>query len=158
MIGKTIREITADIKKCDFRGCLVFGKFQNSRAKLEYTQNNLPEEYIERLINYKVPEEAVITTDSVYLDMMEGKLIRGTNGLNKVKQMVDYNLSNIKERIWNYRTVIKDYNIDISYTGAFIYQYGMESIRKRELLYRLRRKSKRGIFKRRFRLCRICFL
>lgn len=147
MIGKTIREITADIKKCDFRGCIVFGKFQNSKAKLEYTQNNLPEEYIERLINYKVPEEAVITTDNVYLDMMEAKLIRGTNGLNKVKQMVDYNLSDIKERIWNYRTVIRDYNIDISYTGAFIYQYGMESIGKENYYIDLEGRAKEAYLK-----------
>lgn len=96
--GKTIKEITADVKKCDFRGCTLFGKFQNSRAKLEYTDENLPKEYIERLINFKVPDEAVLTTDTVYLDMLEGKVVRGTNGLNKVKQMVDYNLSNIKER------------------------------------------------------------
>ena len=98
MTGKTIKEISADVKKCDFRGCTLFGKFQNSKAKLEYTDSNLPREYIDRLINYKVPEEAVITTDNVYLDMLDGKIIRGTNGLNKVRQMVDYNLSNIKER------------------------------------------------------------
>lgn len=96
--GKTIREITADIKKCDFRGCLVFGKFQNTKAKLEYTENNLPKEYIERLINFKVPEEAVIPTDTVYIDMLEGSTTRGVNGLSKVKQMVDYDLSKIKER------------------------------------------------------------
>lgn len=147
MIGKTIREITADIRKCDFRGCTVFGKFQNSKAKLEYTENNLPEEYIERLINYKVPEEAVITTDNVYLDMMEGNLIRGTNGLNKVKQIVDYDLSNIKEKIWNYRKVIRDYKIDISYTGAFIYQYGMESIGKENYYIDLEGRAKEAYLK-----------
>ena len=69
--GKTIKEITADIRKCDFRGCIVFGKFQNSKAKLEYTDNNLPKEYIERLINFKVPEEAVEYTDKIYLNMLE---------------------------------------------------------------------------------------
>lgn len=96
--GKTIKEISADIRKCDFRGCIVFGKFQNSRAKLEYIDNNLPREYIDRLIDFKVPDEAVLTTDNVYLDMLDGKIVRGTNGLNKLKQMVDYNLSDIKER------------------------------------------------------------
>lgn len=73
MIGKTIKEISADIRKCDFRGCIVFGKFQNSKAKLEYTDNSLPKEYIERLINYKVPEEAVLTTDDVYITMLDRK-------------------------------------------------------------------------------------
>lgn len=98
MIGKTIKEISADIRKCDFRGCRVFGKFQNSRAKLEYTDNNLPQDYIDRLIDYKVPDEAVLTTDNVYLEMLDGNPIRGINGLSKVKQMIDYNLVNIKER------------------------------------------------------------
>lgn len=54
--------------------------------------------------------------------------MRGINGIENVKQMVDYNLTNMKERIWKYRTLIHDYNIDISYTGAFIYEFGMESI------------------------------
>lgn len=130
MTGKTIREITADIKKCDFRGCRVFGKFQNTKAKLEYTDNNLPKEYIERLINFKVPDDAVLTTDNIYIDMLEGNIILGTKGLEKVKQMVDYNLTGLKERIWKYRNVIHDYKIDISYTGVFIYEYGMESIGK----------------------------
>lgn len=77
MIGKTIKEITADIKKCDFRGCTVFGKFQNSKAKLEFTEENLPKEYIDRLLKYKVPEEAEITTDIVYLSLLESKPIKG---------------------------------------------------------------------------------
>jgi len=128
--GKTIKEITADIKKCDFRGCTVFGKFQNSRAELEYTDENLPREYIDRLIKYKVPEEAILTTTDVYIGMLDGTLIRGIKGIEKVKQMVDYNLTDLNERIWDYRTVIRDYNIDISYTGVFIYQHGMESIGK----------------------------
>ena len=98
MIGKTIREINADIRKCDFRGCTVFGKFQNSKAKLEYTDDNLPKEYRDRLIDYKVPSESVLTTDIVYLNMIEGKFVRGTSGLEKVKQMVDYNLTGLKER------------------------------------------------------------
>lgn len=145
--GKTIREITADIRKCDFRGCTVFGKFQNSKAKLEYTENNLPLEYIERLINYKVPEEAILTTDNVYIDMIEGNLVRGTNGLEKVKQMVDYNLTPLKERIWNYRTVIRDYKIDISYTGVFIYQYGMESIGQENYYIDLEGRAKEAYLK-----------
>lgn len=58
----------------------------------------MPKEYIDRLIDFKVPEDAVITTDNVYLDMLEKKIIRGTNGLEKVKQMVDYNLTELKER------------------------------------------------------------
>ena len=96
--GKTIKEISADVTKCDFRGCTLFGKFQNSKAKLEYTDENLPKEYIDRLIEFKVPDEAILTTDNVYLDMMEGKIVRGTNGLEKVKQMIDYDMTNIKER------------------------------------------------------------
>ena len=96
--GTTIKEITADITKCDFRGCTVFGKFQNSKAKLEYTENNLPKEYIDRLINFKVPLNAVITTDNMYLDMLDGKVVRGTIGLENVKQIVDYDLTNLKKR------------------------------------------------------------
>ncbi len=59
---------------------------------------------------------------------MEGKGVRGTKGLDKVKQMVDYNMVNIKEGIWKYRKLIRDYKIDISYTGAFLYKHGLESI------------------------------
>ena len=98
MTGKTIKEISADIRKCDFRGCTVFGKFQNSRAELQYTNENLPKEYTDRLINFKVPEEARITTDIVYLNMFEKKIVRGIKGLDKVKQMVDYNLVDLKDR------------------------------------------------------------
>ncbi len=65
--GKTIKEITADVTKCDFRGCTVFGKFQNSRARLEHKEENLPQEYIDRLIKFKVPDEAALTTTDVYL-------------------------------------------------------------------------------------------
>ena len=96
--GTTIKEISADITKCDFRGCTVFGKFQNSKAKLEYTENNLPKEYIDRLINFKVPPEVILTTDNMYLDMLEGKVVRGTIGLENVKQIVDYDLTNLKKR------------------------------------------------------------
>ena len=126
--GKTIKEISADIRKCDFRGCTVFGKFQNTKAKLEYTDDNLPREYIDRLINYKVPNDAVLTTTDVFIAMQEGGVVKGIQGLEKVKQMVDYNFTSINEKIWKYRKIIRDYQIDISYTGAFIYQYGMESI------------------------------
>lgn len=128
MTGKTIKEISADIRKCDFRGCTVFGKFQNSRAKLEYNDENLPKEYIQRLGEFKVPSDSVPATDDVYIAMMDGNIIRGMSALDKVKQMVDYSLVNLKEGIWKYRTVIRDYKIDISYTGAFLYQYGLESI------------------------------
>ncbi len=62
--------------------------------------------------------------------MIEGKIVKGTNGLCKVKQMVDYNMVGLKEKIWKYRNVICEYKIDISYTGAFLYQYGLESIGK----------------------------
>lgn len=147
MIGKTIREITADIKKCDFRGCTVFGKFQNSRAKLEYTEENLPKEYIDRLIEFKVPNDAVLTTDTVYLNMLERRLIRGINGIEKVKQMVDYNLTEMKQDIWKYRKVIRDFKIDISYTGAFFYQYGMESIGKENYYIDLEGRAKEAYFR-----------
>lgn len=145
--GKTIREISADIRKCDFRGCTVFGKFQNSRAKLEYTDNNLPKDYVDRLINFKVPDEAILTTDNIYIAMQEGAIIRGIKGIEKVKQMVDYNFTNINEKIWNYRKVIRDYKIDISYTGAFIYQYGMESIGKENYYIDLEGRAKEAYIK-----------
>ena len=145
--GKTIREISADIRKCDFRGCTVFGKFQNTRAKLEYTDNNLPKEYVERLINFKVPEEAVLTTDDVYIAMQEGGVVKGIKGLERVKQMVDYNLTAVNERIWDYRKVIRDYKIDISYTGVFIYQYGMESIGKENYYIDLEGRAKEAYIK-----------
>ncbi len=142
MTGETIKEIVADVTKCDFRGCTVFGKFQNSKAKLEYGDKNLPKEYIDRLEEFEVPENAVMTTDNIYLDMLEGKIIKGTNGIEKVKQMVDYNLTNIKENIWNYRDVICGQGIDISYTGAFIYQYGLESIGRENYLINLELRAK----------------
>lgn len=147
MTGKTIKEISADVRKCDFRGCTIFGKFQNSRAKLEYTDKNLPKDYVDRLIDFRVPDEAVMTTDIVYLDMIEGRVIRGTNGLNKVKQMVDYNLVDLKERIWKYRKVIRDYGIDISYTGAFLYQYGLDSIGKENYYINLEKRAKEAYLK-----------
>jgi len=128
LIGKTIKEISADIRKCDFRGCTVFGKLQNTKAKLEYTEDNLPKEYINRLLDFKVPDSAVLTTDDLYIAMMDGLMVKGMNGLERVRQMVDYNLVNLKEKIWNYRSVIHEHNIDISYTGAFLYQHGLESI------------------------------
>ncbi len=128
--GINIREIIADVKKCDFRGCTVFGKFQNSKAKLEYTNENLPEEYIKRLKEYEVPYEARITTDIVYLDMLERKIVKGTNGLENVKQMVDFDLTSMNKDIWKYRDVIKNNNININYTGAFIWEYGYDSIGK----------------------------
>lgn len=130
MIGKTIKEISADIRKCDFRGCTVFGKLQNTKAKVEYTEENLPKDYINRLLDFKVPDSAVLTTDDLYIAMMDGLMVKGMNGLERVRQMVDYNLVNLKEKIWNYRSVIHEHNIDISYTGAFLYQYGLESIGK----------------------------
>ncbi len=128
--GITIKEISADIRKCDFRGCTVFGKFQNSQAKLIYTEENLPKEYIERLEKYKVDYDAELTTDYAYLDMLEGKIIKGMNGLEKVTQIVDYDLTSMKKNIWKYRDVIKENNINIAYTGAFIYEYGFQSIGK----------------------------
>ena len=140
--GVNIKEISADIQKCDFRGCNVFGKFQNSKAKLIYTDENLPKEYIDRLEKYKVPEEAEITTDYVYIDMLEGKIVKGTNGLDKVKQIVDYDLTNMKKNIWKYREVIKENNIDMSFTGAFIYEYGFQSIGKENYYIDLETRAK----------------
>ena len=147
MTGKTIRDITADIRKCDFRGCTVFGKFQNTKAKLEYTNNNLPKKYIDRLINYKVSDDAVLTTTDVYIAMLEGRFVKGIKGLDNVKQMVDYNLVPLKEQIWNYRKVIREYNIDISYTGAFIYEYGMESIGRENYYINLEARAKDAYLK-----------
>ncbi|MCI9365071.1 MAG: hypothetical protein HFJ54_00035 [Clostridia bacterium] len=142
MIGVHIKEITADIKKCDFRGCRVFGKFQNSKAKLEYIDESLPKEYIERIEKYKVPENVKITTDIVYLDMIEKKIVKGTNGLEKVKQMVDFDLTSMRNNIWKYREIIKTNNMDISYTGAFIHEYGFDSIGKENYYIDLEKRAK----------------
>ena len=128
--GQTVKETVADIKKCDFRGCKVFGKFQNTKARLEYGEENLPQEYIERLSKYKISEDIEVTTDITYIYMIEGKQIKRVNELKKVKQLVDFDLSNMKEDIWKYRKWIKEDCIDISYTGAFIKEYGLESIGK----------------------------
>lgn len=126
--GENIKEIVADVKKCDFRGCKVFGKFQNSKAKLEYGEENLPEEYIERLKKFEVLEDLEFRTDIVYINMIERKTINSIKELDKVKQMVDYDLSDMKKDIWRYRQTITKNNIDISFTGAFISEYGLESI------------------------------
>lgn len=107
----------------------------------------MPKEYIDRLIEYKVPNDAVLTTDIVYINMLEGRLVRGINGIDKVKQMVDYNLAEIKEGIWKYRTVIRDFGIDISYTGAFMYQYGMESIGEENYYIDLEGRAKEAYFR-----------
>ncbi len=128
--GINIKEISADIQKCDFRGCIAFGKFQNTKAKLIYTDKNLPMDYIERLEKYKIPEKAELTTDYVYMNMLERKPIKGMKGLDKVKQIVDYDLTSMRKDIWKYRETIRANNIDISYTGAFIEEYGFESIGK----------------------------
>lgn len=61
--------------------------------------------------------------------------------------MVDYNMVDMKERIWKYRTLIRDFKIDISYTGAFIYQYGMESIGKENYYISLEARAKDAYFK-----------
>ena len=126
--GKNIKEIVADVTKCDFRGCKVFGKFQNSKARLQYKKTNLPKEYIDRLEKYKIPEEDANATDLIYLYMLEKKNIRGVNGLEKVKQLVDFDLSSLKENIWKYSGIITRNKIDISYSGAFISEQGLSSI------------------------------
>ena len=77
-----------------------------------------------------MPYEARITTDIVYLDMLERKIVKGTNGLENVKQMVDFDLTSMNKDIWKYRDVIKNNNININYTGAFIWEYGYDSIGK----------------------------
>lgn len=140
--GVNIKEISADIQKCDFRGCTVFGKFQNSKAKLIFTEENLPKEYIYRLAKYKIPEDVEITTDYVYLGMLDGKFIKGINGIEKVKQMVDFDLTEIRKNIWKYREIIKENNINISYTGAFIYEYGFKSIGKENYYIDLETRAK----------------
>ncbi len=140
--GVNVKEISADIKKCDFRGCKVFGKFQNTKAKLVYTEKNLPKEYIERLEKYVVPKEVELTTDYMYIDMLEGKNVKGMRGLEKVKQIVDFDLTVLKKDIWKYRDVIKGNNIDISYTGAFITEYGFDSIGKENYYIDLETRAK----------------
>ncbi len=145
--GKTIREITADITKCDFRGCKVFGKFQNSNAKLEYFNDNLPEDYMNRLKEFKVPDSVKLTTTDVYNAINDGKLVRGMNGLEKIKQMVDYDMTDINEKIWKYREIIRDYNIDISYTGVFIHRFGLDSVGKENYLINLEKQAKEAYMK-----------
>ena len=73
--------------------------------------------------------------------------MKGIKGLDNVKQMVDYNLVPLKEQIWNYRKVIREYNIDISYTGAFIYEYGMESIGRENYYINLEARAKDAYLK-----------
>ena len=97
---------------------------------------------MERIEKFNIPDDAILTTVDVYINMLEGKIIKVINGLDKVKQLVDYDLTELKERIWNYRSVIHDFKIDISYTGAFIYQYGMESIGKENYYIDLEGRSK----------------
>ena len=126
--GENIKEISADITKCDFRGCIIFGKFQNSKAKLEYKEENLPRKYIDRLMNYKVPESVEVVTDIVYINMIEGRNLKGLKEVDKVKQIVDFDLTSVKKNIWKYKDVIVKNEINISYTGAFISQYGLKSI------------------------------
>lgn len=79
--------------------------------------------------------------------MLEGTLIRGIKGIENVKQMVDYNLTGLKQDIWNYRTVIRDYKIDISYTGVFMYEFGMESIGKENYYIDLEGRAKEAYLK-----------
>lgn len=142
--GTNIKEISADIQKCDFRGCICFGKFQNTKAKLIYTDKNLPKDYIERLEKYKVPENIELTTDYVYINMLERKPIKGMKDLDKVKQIVDYDLTSMGRDIWKYRESIKANNIDISYTGAFIEEYGFESIGKENEYIDLETRAKKA--------------
>ena len=49
--------------------------------------------------------------------------------------------------IWKYRKVIRDCKIDISYTGVFIYQYGMESIGKENYYIDLEKRAKEAYLK-----------
>jgi len=56
--------------------------------------------------------------------------------------MVDFDLSSMRSNIWKYRDVIKKNNIDISYTGAFIYEYGLESVGKENYYIDLERRAK----------------
>lgn len=74
--------------------------------------------------------------------MIERKIVKGTNGLENVKQMVDYDLTSIRNNIWRYRDVIKKNNMDISYTGAFIHEYGLESVGKENYYIDLERRAK----------------
>ncbi len=126
--GIDINEISADIQKCNFIGCNIFGKFQNTKARLIYKGNTLPEEYIKRIKEYKVPEESEFATDCMYIDMIERKSAKILKDVEKVKQMVDYDLSTIGKDIWKYKKVIRENDIDISYTGAFIKEIGFKSI------------------------------
>ena len=142
--GVNIKEISADIQKSDFRGCICFGKFQNTKAKLLYKDKSLPKDYIERLEKYKIPEDAVLTTDYAYINMLERKPIKGMKNLDKVKQIVVYDLTSMRKDIWKYRESIKENNIDISYTGAFIEEYGFESIGKENEYIDLETRAKKA--------------
>lgn len=65
--------MSADIRKCDFRGCKVFGKYQNSKSKLQFDENTIPQDYIKRLEEFRVRDNVRLTSDIIYVDMQDRK-------------------------------------------------------------------------------------
>lgn len=124
------KEIKANIKNCDFRGCNVFGKFQKENYYIEYENKNLPEEYMTRIKQNNYPDSLKDLASSFYLEMLEGRIPKKVKDIKKLRQIVDFDLTSLKENIWKYRQLIKETNLNISYTGAFIYEYGLESVGK----------------------------
>ena len=123
-------ERKANIKNCDFRGCNVFGKFQNDNEYIEYESKNLPEDYMGRVKQNICPDVLKGFAKNLYLDMLQGKPVKKVKEVKKLRQIVDYDLTSLKENIWKYRDLVKETKLNISYTGAFVYEYGLDSIGK----------------------------
>ena len=124
------KERKANIKNCDFRGCKVFGKFQNDNYYIEYESKNLPEEYMSRIKQNNYPDALKNLASSLYLEMLEGRTPKKVKDIKKLRQIVDFDLTSLKKNIWKYRNLIKETKLNISYTGAFIFEYGLESVGK----------------------------
>lgn len=124
------KEKKANIINCDFRGCNVFGKFQADNEYVEYESRNLPEEYMSRIKQYNYPDDLNNFAKNLYSDMLQGKNIKKVKEVKKLRQIVDFDLTSLKSNIWKYRDLVKETKLNISYTGAFIDEYGLESVGK----------------------------
>ena len=107
------KERKANIKNCDFRGCKVFGKFQNDNYYIEYESKNLPEEYMSRIKQNNYPDALKNLASSLYLEMLEGRTPKKVKDIKKLRQIVDFDLTSLKKNIWKYRNLIKETKLNI---------------------------------------------